>query len=326
MRNAGILDCGVIMQRNYQSLLDHLGSGKSWDMSRATGGLRMLPPFGLPEYHTGNYIGTIEALNAVSTYIRDIPQKHVVLMLGSMVANIDLDAAIRRHEAGDSDITAICGEITPRGAHHRFIVGPDGYVRRIDLYRHSDGAGLPGLEAYIIHKDTLLELMDRCQAMNLYAFHKDALNLFLSAGGKMDVYVHHGYATAIRTVEEYYRANEDMLDPVKRRQLFPADRPVRTKTHEDVSTYYGEQARVENSLIADGCYIEGTVKNSILFRGVRVAPGAVVENCILMQDTVVGADATMKFIISDKDVSVSDRELLAGSEKLPLVIPKRSKI
>ena len=89
MRNAGILDCGVIMQRNYQSLLDHIGSGKAWDMSRRSGGLRMLPPFGLPEYHTGNYIGTIEALNAVSTYVRDIPQKHVVLMLGSMVANIN---------------------------------------------------------------------------------------------------------------------------------------------------------------------------------------------------------------------------------------------
>ena len=131
LRNAGILDCGVIMQRNYQSLLDHLGSGKAWDMSRANGGLRMLPPFGLPEYHTGNYVGTIEALNAVSTYVRDIPQKHVVLMLGSMVANIDLDAAIKKHESSDAEITAICGEKTPMGTHHRFVVGPDGYVRRI---------------------------------------------------------------------------------------------------------------------------------------------------------------------------------------------------
>ena len=107
LRNAGILDCGVIMQRNYQSLLDHLSSGKAWDMSRAgDGGLRMLPPFGLPEYHTGNYVGTIEALNAVSTYIRDISQKHVVLMFGSMVANIDLDAAIPTATSAASTSTA----------------------------------------------------------------------------------------------------------------------------------------------------------------------------------------------------------------------------
>jgi glucose-1-phosphate adenylyltransferase len=75
MRNAGILNVGVIMQRDYQSLLDHLGSGKTWDMSRRVGGLRMLPPFGLPEYHTGNYSGTMEALNAVYTYIEDIKEK-----------------------------------------------------------------------------------------------------------------------------------------------------------------------------------------------------------------------------------------------------------
>ena len=326
MRNAGILDCGVIMQRNYQSLLDHLGSGKAWDMSRATGGLRMLPPFGLPEYHTGNYVGTIEALNAVSTYIRDIPQKHVVLMLGSMVANIDLDAAIRRHEAGDSDITAICGETTPMGTHHRFIVGPDGYVRRIDLYRHSDGEGLPGLEAYIIHKETLLELMDRCQAMNLYAFHKDALNLFLSAGGKMDVYVHHGYANAIRSVEEFYRANKDMLDPELRRQVFPAERPVRTKIHEYVSTYYGESAVTRNSLVADNCRIEGELENCIVFSGARIAKGAKLKNCIVMRGGVAEENAQLSYVIADKDTSFSAGTVLAGNEKLPLVVPKGTAI
>ena len=83
MRNAGIVDVGVIMQRDYQSLLDHLGGGKAWDMARRTGGLRMLPPFGLPEYHRGNYAGTMEALNAVGSYVRDIPAKYIVLMLGA---------------------------------------------------------------------------------------------------------------------------------------------------------------------------------------------------------------------------------------------------
>ena len=84
MRNAGIVDVGVIMQRDYQSLLDHVGSGKPWDLDRKSGGLRILPPFGLPEYHKGNYAGTMEALNAVGEYIRDIPQKYVVLMLGDL--------------------------------------------------------------------------------------------------------------------------------------------------------------------------------------------------------------------------------------------------
>ena len=327
LRNAGILDCGVIMQRNYQSLLDHLSSGKAWDMSRAgDGGLRMLPPFGLPEYHTGNYVGTIEALNAVSTYIRDISQKHVVLMFGSMVANIDLDAAIRKHEAGDADITAICGTETPMGQHHRFVVGPDGYVRRIDLYRRNDGEGLPGLEAFIIHKDTLLQLMDRCSAMNLYAFDKDALNLFLSAGGKMDVYVHHGYANAIRTVEEFYRANKDMLDPALRRHVFPVERPVRTKIHEYVSTYYSEGAVARNCLIADNCRIEGELENCIVFSGARIAKGAKLKGCIVMRGCIAGENSQLSYVIADKDTAFSAGTVLAGNEKLPLVVPKGTKI
>lgn len=326
LRNAGILDVGVIMQRDYQSLLDHIGSGKAWDMSRKTGGLRMLPPFGLPEYHTGNYVGTIEALNAVATYIRDIPQEHVILLLGNMAANIDLDAVIRQYEAGNADMIAICSDHTPMGVHHRYIVGSDGYVQRLALNRPGDGEGVASLEGYIVRKDRLLQMMDRCSAMNLYAFHKDAVNLFLSAGGRMAVYTHHGYANAIRTVEEYYQANRDMLEPQNRRDLFPADRPVRTKNHEGVSTYYGENAVSRRSLVADNCIVEGRIENCILFSGARIAKGAELRDCIIMRGCTVGEGAKLSYVIADKDTSFSDGTVLTGNPKLPTVVPKYAKI
>ena len=132
--------------------------------------------------------------------------------------------------------------------------------------------------------------------------------------------------TRIDSVDDYYRASMDMLKDGPRADLFPQDRPVRTKERSDVSTYYGEAAQVENSLIADGCFIEGTVKNCVLFRGVRVAPGAVLENCIVMQDTVIGEGAALKHIISDKNVEIAPYVTLTGGEKLPLVLPKRSKL
>ena len=326
LRNANILDVGVIMQRNYQSLLDHIGSGKAWDMSRKSGGLRMLPPFGLPEYHTGNYVGTIEALNAVKTYISDIDQDNVVLMLGNLVANIDLDDAIRRFEQSEADMMAICSDHTPMGSHHRYIVNADGFVQQILLDRRGDGEGLASLEAYIIKKELLLQMMDRCRAMNLYAFHNDAVRLFLSAGGRMAVYVHKGYADAIRTVDEYYTANRDMLDPVKRREVFPASRPVRTKTHEDVSTYYGESAVARNCLVADNCVIEGELENCIVFSGARVGKGAKIKDCILMRGCTVGEDAKLSFVIADKATSFSDGCVLTGSPKLPTVVPKNTRI
>ena len=324
LSNAGVRDVGVILQRDFQSLLDHVAGGKAWDISRRRGGMRLLPPFG--DNRGGDYAGTAEALNAVVGYLRDIPQEHVVLYPADVLCNLDLVDVIRQHLRSGCGITAVTTSCDPAVEHYRFVVGEDGLAQQLLFRQVGPGKGAAAAEIYVARKDVLLELLDRCEAANRFHFHADCLAAYLEEGGKIDLYAHKGFLKRIDSVEDYYSASMAMLKPGPRAELFPTDRPVRTKERSDVSTYYGEQARVENSLIADGCYIEGTVRNSILFRGVRVAPGAVVENCILMQDTAVGADATMKFIIADKDVSVSDRELLAGSEKLPLVIPKRSKI
>lgn len=326
LRNAGVLDVGVIMQRDYQSLLDHIGNGKAWDMSRRSGGLRMLPPFGLPQYHNGNYNGTMEALNAVGSYLRDSAAEHIILMLGNVAANIDLAAAIAKYEASDADALAICMDHDPMGVHHRYNVGPDGYVNGLNLYRRGSGEGLPSLEAYIFRKDVLLELMDYCQANNHYLFHRDAITLFLSRGGKMVTYTHVGYANSVRSVDEYYRISRDMLKPAVRRQIFPADRPVRAKTHEAVSTYYGEKSRSVNCLVGDNCIIEGDVENCIIFSGVHVAPGARLRDCIIMKGCDVGADTALSCVIADKACTFAAGSQLVGSPKLPVVIPKGSEI
>ena len=326
LRNANVLDVGVIMQRDYQSLLDHIGSGKAWDMNRRSGGLRMLPPFGLPQYHTGNYNGTIEALNAVGSYIRNIPQKHVILLLGNLCANIDLDAVIRQHEKSGADATAICADHSPSGSHNRYLVGPDGLVKSIALFRTGEGEGYASLEGYIFHKEKLLELMDACRAANLYRFHQDAMTMFLSRGGKMDVYVHPGYARTIRSVDEYYQASVEMLNAENRRQLFPADRPVRTKIHEDVSTYYGEKATARNSLVGDNCIIEGEVEDCIVFSGVHIGEGAKLKGCILMRNCTVEENANLSYVIADKAAHFSQGTTIMGSPVLPTVVPKDSKI
>ena len=327
LRNAGILNVGVIMQRDYQSLLDHIGSGKPWDMSRAKGGLKMLPPFGVPQYHTGNYNGTVEALNAVGSYVRSIPQENIILMLGNLCANLDLRAAITQHEKSGAEATAICADHELETSHNRYVLDENGLVKQIALYRTgNDHEGVPTLEGYIFKKDVLLKLLDECQAKNLHRFHQDAMTLFLAHGGKMGVYIHPGYAKIVRSVDEYYDASKDMLDPENRRQLFPADRPVRTKEHEGVSTYYGENSLVRNSLVADNCIIEGQVEDSTIFSGVQIGAGAKLKNCIIMRGTVIGEGVQLTNVIVDKDCVFSDGTVLTGSEKLPTLVPKWTKI
>ncbi len=324
MKNAGITDVGVIMARDYQSLLDHIGSGKEWDMNRRSGGLRMLPPFGLPHAHSGNYAGTMEALNAVSAYIRDIPQDNVVLMLGSLIANVDLSAAIAQFEAGGADITAICSDGQTVGLNHHYLLGEDGLVKDIHVYRGDEGKELKSLECYIIRKNVLLRLMDETLARNHYAFHRHAIIGFLGDGGKMDIYRHNGYVCAVRTVEQYYNASMDMLCAEKRHQIFPADRPVRTKTHEEVSSYFGEHAVSKNSLIGDNCIIEGELENCIVFSGCRIGAGTRLHNSIIMRGVTIGENAELNYVIADKYARFSDRTVLTGNAKLPTVVPKNS--
>lgn len=326
LMNAGIHDVGVIMQRDYQSLMDHVRNGKAWDMSRKEGGVRLLPPFGMPGYHSGNYFGTMEALNGVGDYIRDIPQKYVVLLLGSMCANIDLNAAGEQHIRSGAPITAICSTTTPPTAQHRYLVGKDGFVEQARFYREGDEEGFNSMEGYIIDKELLVKMMDECAAKNLYRFHRDAIAAYLAEGGKMDVYLHDGYYLPIRSVDLYYRANRDMLDPDKRHDLFTPERPVRTRHHSLVSTYYGESAVSSNSLVGDNCRIYGTVENCILSSEVVVEEGAHLRDCVIMRRTTIGRDASLECVIADKDCVIAPGTALKGSEKLPLVIPKGSNI
>ncbi len=326
MMNAGIHNVGVIMQRDYQSLLDHLGSGKDWDMGRKIGGLRMLPPFGLPEYHKGDYTGTIEALNAVSTYIEDIKEDNIIMLHGNTAANLDLRDIIRRHTESGAEITAICTRQEPDYRHHRYLVGEDGFASGIVFNRSEKGEGLASLEAYVISKKLLLGMMTDCAALNHYHFHRDALASYIENGGRINVYFHEGYARRIMSTEAYFKTGMDMLSPEARAELFPSDRPVRSKSAVDVSTYYGEDARVRSSLVADGCIIEGELNNCIVFSDVRIERGARLSNCIIMRGSHIGENVILSNVIADKNVSLSASRTLMGSEKLPIVIPKGSRI
>lgn len=328
MQNAGVRDVGVIMQRDYQSLLDHIGSGKEWDMSRKSGGLRLLPPFGAPDDQRGAYSTVIDALWAVEGYIRNIRQDYICLTRGNLAANIDLNAVLYHHLLTDAAVTVVCAPRKPEFHHNGFVLDETGAVKKIlnGHYAFGREASLASLETFIMSKETLLGIMDRLSALMNPKFHRDGLGGLLSEGKRLSVYVHEGYAEHITTVSGYFDVSMDMLEASNRASLFPPERPVRTKGRSDVSTHYGEEAKSVGSLVADGCIIEGALENCVIFRGVRVEKGAKLKNCIIMQDTVIREGAELKNVISDKNVEISPYLTLVGSPRIPLVLPKRSKI
>jgi len=322
MKAAGVYNVDVVMQKDYQSLMDHIGSGKDWDMSKKNGGLRLLPPFSMGG-NKGAYSGLLEALLAAESDLRRIKENHIVIMPGNLAINIDLKAVLKTHVESGAGVTIVCKEGLDEGEYHKYTTDEQGYV--IDtLYQRAGStvAGVADLEVFIVDKSVLLEMLDYAAAHMRYAFHDAGINEYLKRGGKIKVYLHDGYAVQVKSIDDYLKANMDMLCKENRKSLFPVERPVLTNDRADVSTYYSEESKVVNSLVSDGCFIEGVVKNSILSPGVHVGKGTVLENCIVMRDAYIGDGVTLKNVIADKYVRVETAKELIGSESVPVVIPR----
>ena len=327
MVNASITDVGVVLEGNYQSLLDHLGSGKDWDLSRSHGGLRLLPPFAKQQLRGVSGIrGKMEALAGVRSYLEGIRQSHVVLADSDLVINLPIQDVYQAHLASGADITAVCTSnvVGPDDVTY-FRLSNDGRITEV-LYPLNDPTGCHrSLEVYILSKQLLLDLVDECISHDLVSFRGAVLQAKANTL-HLQSYVWDGYAAQIRTLKGYYMRSMELLDPSIRREVFPADRPIFTKERSEASTYVDPAGVCCNCLVADGCTIEGTVENSIVFRGVSVAKGAEVKDCILMQDVTISRDAVLRHVIADKDVTVMESRTLMGHENYPMTIAKGSKV
>ena len=323
--NAGVTDVGVVLNGRYQSMLDHLGTGKVWDLSRKRGGLRVLPPFNYQkDWGVMPFRGKIEALAGVRTYLDTIRQDYVALMDGDLVVNLPLADIFEEHVKSGADVTVVCGNdsfATEDGTY--FEKNSEGRITEV-LYNLHTPRGSRGLEVYILSTQLLKDLVDECAAKDQFSWRKELQtrkdSLYLRS------YIWSGFAAQIRSVQEYYDRSMQLLNPAIRAELFCPERPIRAKGADKSSTYLGPEGKCVNSLVAEGCRIEGTVENSILFPGVVVEAGAVVRNCVLFKETVVRRDAQLSYIIADKDVEVLSNRTLMGHATYPIVLAKGSKV
>ncbi len=329
MVNSGISNVGVVTKSNYQSLLDHIGSGDEWDLSRKTGGLHFLPPYSNIFSNGGLYRGRLEALAGVEGFIKNAHADYVLLTDCDCVANVDYKKVVDYHEEKGADITVVYGRsvFTPEQTKTRTIlkVSDQGEVCDVLIRPDLSGEFDASMNIFVMSKEFLLKTISESVSRNLYSFEIDILQHKL-AELKVFGYRFDGYYSQIDGIQAYYQANMDLMNKEVRTELFNLTDPIYTKVRDDAPAVYGLEASAKNSLIADGCVVEGTVENSVLFRGVKVGKGAVIKNCILMQDTEVGDKCELNYVIADKNVKVGNYRSLCGTVDYPVFVNKNSAV
>ncbi len=320
--NSGITTIGIITRSNYSSLMDHIRMGRDWDLNRKNSGIAVFPPLVL---NTSRqiYKGKIEALHTVLTYIDKAKENYVIISNCNITANINFNDICKKHIENDADITVVCKEGRTTTSR-RTVINKDSDNIIRDMYiseSSSSDEKLISLNIYLIKKDLLAKLIKDAYARGYVDFEKDLL-FKITQQYKLYAYEIDGYAAIIDDVKTYYNESMKLLNSDIRKELFTDYNKIYTKVKDSVPTIYQQGARIKNSLIADGCVVNGTVENSILFRNVKIEEGAVVKNSIIMEYGTVQKNASLQYAITDKEVTISENRNISGFITYPIVIVK----
>lgn len=329
MVNSGITNVGVIAHYNYQSLLDHIGTGKDWDLARRSGGIKILPPY-ITAYESGAasklYENRLEAILGASNFINRCNADYVVLSDCDVILNIDLKKVIEEHIQKEAYITLVSkrlrsGESYEHAVH---VLEADADGRLIDLshYKPEGEEANVSVNIMVVSRRELQNILAEAAARGYKSFYQDVIAKQM-ASRNVHVYEFEGWCSHVSSLEGYFQSSMELLKESVRADLFgDADRQIYTKIRNSAPSKYTERASVKNSLVADGCVIEGSVENCILFRGVRVGRNAVLKNCILLQDTYVSDNVSLNCVITDKNALIKEGRNLSGHSSMPFFIGK----
>ena len=328
MVNCGIGNVSIIVRKNYHSLMDHLGSGREWDLTCKNGGLNIVPPFA--EKGVAVYNGRVEALASIIAFLKSQKEKYVVMSDANIAVNFDFKALIDAHIESDADVTvAYKEEPIPAGMMDSPTVSKDlyytlgiedGRVKKIYINSKEPGVQNLSMNIYVIDREFLIDQISTAFVRGYVYFERDILAPQISELN-VQAFKFDGYVARISDMKSYFDENMKLLDDENLDGLF-AGNSIYTKIRDDNPTRYINGASAKNIMAADGCVIEGEVEDSILFRGVKIAKGAKVKNCVLMQGTVIEAGADIEYVITDKNVTITADKELKGTDSFPIYVAK----
>jgi len=325
MAAAGIRHIGILSRQNYQSLMNHIGSGEEWGLELEEGGLEFLTPFAMSAYHS--YRGKLESLYYAMPFLEYGPDDEYVIMADSTVLyNIDLHSVLNAHIAAGKDITVVTKAGIADGIKQLDLaikLDKSGAIADIAVDYAAPESYLASMDLFVLSKGFLRKAVQECMARNFHHMDRDlVLGAWQKNALSVNVYAFPGLVMFNDSVEAYFQNSLALLEQRTRHDLFYYNHPVYTKVRDRVPSYYGETAEIENCIVADGCLLEGSAKDSVLFRQVTLHTGAEIKNCIVMNDTVIGEDCRLEYVIFDKDVTVRPGTKLMGTPGKPIIIKR----
>ena len=276
------------------------------------------------------YNGRVQALASILELLRDQKEEYVVMSDANIAVNFDFSAMLQAHIESGADVTVAYKEEELADSLKNLDIMKEDFfytlalegdrVKKIYVNSEESGPQKLSMNIYILKRELLIDLVHTAFVRGYVYFERDILAHRLD---KLNVkaYRFDGYLARITDMKSYFDENMKLLDDKNLEKLFTGN-PIYTKIRDDNPTRYIGNAKASNVMVADGCVIEGEVENSILFRGVKIAKGAKVKNCVLMQDTIVGEGTKLEYIISDKNVKITDGKELKGDEAFPVFVAK----
>jgi glucose-1-phosphate adenylyltransferase len=320
MVNSGITKVGVITKSNYQSLMDHLGTGKPWDLSRKTEGMYILPPFSLFGRSTSG--NKLQSIKGISSFIAQSNEEYVLFSDCNVVWNMDIDEIMDAHKKNGADITIVYQNGIAPELDSLMVFDLHGdRIKDITFNPPKDEKVNYSANIIFLSKQLLERLLNDAVSQNYDSLERDLIKGNVE---KLRIFGYKatGFVRMIDSMKTYYSVSMELLNVDNRNALFDRERPIYTKVRDDMPAIYGLGSSVRGSLISSGCIIDGEVENSILFRGVRVEKGAVVKNSIIMQDSFVGTGSSLNCVVLDKQVAITPHKTLSGADNYPVYVGK----
>ncbi|ATD54026.1 glucose-1-phosphate adenylyltransferase subunit GlgD [Clostridium chauvoei] len=320
MANSGIEGIGIFTKNKSRSLINHLTNGRPWDLHRKKDGLRVFN-FGdyAPEYDdVHNFADNIE-------FIKQSRRDYILIAPSHMICNIDYNEVIKQHKKNNKDVTIVYKKVND--ADKKFIdcdvlnINEEGRVISIgENIGREENANI-SMEMYIMKTDVFINIVYDSIKSGMYRKIKDFISANLDKI-QVDAFEFKGYLACINSLKAYFDTNMDLLSKTINKELFYENKPIYTKSQDEAPTQYTKISEVSNSIVANGSYIEGTVKNCIIGRRVHISEGTIIENCVIMQNTVIGPNVKMDKVIADKGTLIDENQSIKGTNNHPVTIQK----